>query len=47
MIEAAIAALEPVLATDGIQVRAEVNSPRIFADRPTPAADAGLSPASD
>jgi uncharacterized protein YqhQ len=47
MIEAAIAALEPVLASDGIQVRAEVTSPRIFADRPTTAADAGLAPASD
>ena len=45
-IEAAIAALEPVLATDGIQVRAEVTSPRIYADRPTPT-DAGLAPASD
>jgi uncharacterized protein YqhQ len=47
MIEAAIAALEPVLAADGIQVRAEIASPRIYADRPTPAADAGLAPASD
>jgi uncharacterized protein YqhQ len=46
MIECAIVALEPVLAADGIEVRAEVASPRIYADRPTPA-DAGLSPASD
>jgi uncharacterized protein YqhQ len=38
MMEAAIAALEPVLAADGIQVRAEVTTPRIYADRPAPAA---------
>ena len=47
MIEAAIAALEPVLVADGIQVVAEVASPRIFADRPTSTPDPGLSPASD
>jgi uncharacterized protein YqhQ len=46
MIECAIVALEPVLASDGIQVRAEVTSPRIYANRPTPT-DAGLAPASD
>jgi uncharacterized protein YqhQ len=47
MIEAAIVALEPVLAADGIQVDAEVASTRIYADRIPPAADAGLAPASD
>ncbi len=47
MIEAAIVALEPVLAADGIHVQAEVSSPRIYADPPTPAIDTGLAPASD
>jgi uncharacterized protein YqhQ len=47
MIETAIVALEPVLAADGIQVRAEVASTRIFADQLPTAADAGLAPASD
>jgi uncharacterized protein YqhQ len=47
MIEAAIVALEPVLVSDGVQVRAEVASTRIYADRPALAPDAGLAPASD
>lgn len=47
MIEAAIVALEPVLAADGIEVRAEVTSPVIYADRPVTAPDAELAPASD
>ena len=46
MIECAIVALEPVLAADGIHVRAEVSSPRIYADRPAPT-DVGLAPAAD
>lgn len=47
MIEAAIVALEPVLVSDGVQVRAEVASTRIYADRPALAPDAKLAPASD
>ena len=47
MIEAAIVALEPVLASDGIQVDVEVTSPIIYADQPTPVPDAELAPASD
>jgi uncharacterized protein YqhQ len=38
MIEAAIAALEPVLVADGIQVRAEITTPRVYANSPAPAA---------
>lgn len=40
MIECAIAALEPVLAADGIEARAAITSPRIFAGEPQ-VADAG------
>ena len=47
MIEAAIVALEPVLASDGIQVDVEVTSPIIYADQPAPVPDAELAPASD
>ena len=46
MIECAIVALEPVLADDGIQVRVEVPSQRIYADVPS-VMDAGLAPAPD
>lgn len=42
MIETAIAALEPVLLADGVQVHVEISSPRIFANDLTPA-DAALA----
>jgi uncharacterized protein YqhQ len=44
MIECAIAALEPVLAADGIDARAVVHSPRVYAGAPR-LADAGLASA--
>ena len=47
MIEAAIVALEPVLASDGIEVHVEVTSPIVYADQPIPAPDAELAPASE
>lgn len=46
MVECAIVALEPVLAADGIHVRVDVPSQRIYANRPAPL-DVGLAPAQE
>lgn len=45
MIETAIAALEPVLLSDGIHVQTEYTSPRIFADAPPAPEPAPAEPA--